>query len=203
MHFLIWTILGCESRPQPGTPVVLVQSTDRQDKLLGTDQIEETIKNSENKNSENKNLESVDSENEVSEGENSEDDFFQDNSLEIPSINMNAEDTLSMESPSKDENTTIVNTETFNSIPKEASDAGNIGLMSDAPVVLVKLIEGSPPRGVLGLPSGEEIVVTAGSIIPEHNLVVWAVGTKSATLVKISANGDTSKMEPLHLSPLY
>ena len=214
MHVLIWTILGCESRPQPGAPVVLVESTERENRFLSTDQAQGEANNSlkdkdsKDKDSKNKDSKNKDSKNKDSETKDSEDSFFKDNSLEIPSENMNTEEIVSTESSYAASTTTTVNPTNTNpqhlGLPSQNNlGAENMGLTSNAPVVLVKLIEGSPPRGVLRLPSGEEIVVSAGRIIPEHNLVVWAVGTKSATLVKISAQGDTSTMEPLYLSPLY
>lgn len=59
------------------------------------------------------------------------------------------------------------------------------------PLRLVATVPGAqPPRAILGLPSGEEIVVTPGSMLPAAGVVVMAIGTESVDLAEIKPAGD-------------
>ena len=60
----------------------------------------------------------------------------------------------------------------------------------------------APPRAVLGLPSGREIVVSPGTMIPEHDLVVMAIGTDAVQVDRIVADGDRTRVETEVLRPL-
>lgn len=72
------------------------------------------------------------------------------------------------------------------------------------PLRLVKTLpDTNPPRAVLGLPNGEEIVVTPGKMIPAHNLVVMSIGPRSAELARISAEGDHANVQPVSLQTQY
>ena len=201
MHVLIWSIWGCESRPQPGSPVVFVETEESGNTLS-----EEVVQ--EKGNSE---------EEESLEDDKSDDDLFSDRSFEVSSEQMIKNDASAVLSTSKEEGTVqsnnngIVTTDTVGqeepvNDPRDDADTKSDSdplSSNNMPFVLVDLLETVPPRAVLMLPSGEEIVVKAGMLIPEFNMIVLAVGTKSATLVRVSGAGDTSDMEPLRLTPLY
>jgi hypothetical protein len=60
-----------------------------------------------------------------------------------------------------------------------------------------------PPRAILGLPDGEEIVVTAGEMVPKHNVVVMAVGQDRVQLAQVSPSGDHAQVSELVLVAQY
>jgi len=72
------------------------------------------------------------------------------------------------------------------------------------PVRLVRTLPDTfPPRAILGLPDGREIVVTPGSMVPDQGLVVVAIGRETAQLAQVSAQGDHAAIQPLMLSAQY
>lgn len=60
-----------------------------------------------------------------------------------------------------------------------------------------------PPRAILGLPDGREVVVTPGAMVPEVGLVVLAIGAQSVQLARVQATGDHATVDAILLSPLY
>ena len=77
-------------------------------------------------------------------------------------------------------------------------------MMTQWPVRLVKTIpDTNPPRAILGLPSGEELVVSPGTMVPEHGLVVIAIGPSSAQLAQVTPQGDHAAVSPLTLQTMY
>ena len=76
--------------------------------------------------------------------------------------------------------------------------------VSGWPVRLVKTLpETNPPRAILGLPSGEELVVSPGSMVPEHGLVVIAIGPNSAQIAQVTPQGDHAAISPVTLQTMY
>lgn len=76
--------------------------------------------------------------------------------------------------------------------------------LSAWPVRLVKTIsDTNPPRAILGLPGGEELVVSPGTMVPEHGLVVIAIGPNSAQLAQITPQGDHAAVSPMTLQAMY
>jgi hypothetical protein len=72
------------------------------------------------------------------------------------------------------------------------------------PVRLVKTIpDAQPPRAVLGLPGGKEIVVTPGTMIPEEGLVVVAVGPDRVQLSQVKSHGDHASITSFTLDAMY
>jgi hypothetical protein len=72
------------------------------------------------------------------------------------------------------------------------------------PVRLVKTIpDAQPPRAVLGLPNGKEIVVTPGTMIPEEGLVVVAVGPNRVQLSQVKSQGDHASITSFTLDAMY
>jgi len=72
------------------------------------------------------------------------------------------------------------------------------------PVRLVSTIpQAQPPRAILGLPSGEERVVSPGSILAEQGLVVMSVTADRVQLAKIEAAGDHATIAPIELTAQY
>jgi hypothetical protein len=76
--------------------------------------------------------------------------------------------------------------------------------LSQWPVRLVRTLpDTQPPRAILGLPSGQELVVSPGSMVPDHGLVVMAVGRDSVQLAKVDAKGDSAAVSMVTLAALY
>ena len=202
MHVLIWMILGCESRPQPGSPVVFVDA-DKSYKSLSEESVQEEDSQKEDSQKE-----------DSTENNNSDEDPFSDRSFEISSDEMaNNKDSVPDDSKQNISDLTVNQGTKTDPVeqgetvgdPKSEDESGGGELLDSIkmPFVLVDLLETVPPRAVLRLPSGDEIVAKAGMLIPKYNVLVLAVGTESATLVKVFEDGDTSRMEPLYLTPLY
>ena len=78
------------------------------------------------------------------------------------------------------------------------------GAVSSWPIRLVKTLpETNPPRAILGLPSGEELVVSPGSMVPEHGLVIISIGPNSAQIAQVSPQGDHAAISPMTLQTMY
>jgi hypothetical protein len=80
--------------------------------------------------------------------------------------------------------------------PGQAVEGFGVRLLSVTP-------QSTPPRAILSLPSGEEIVIQPGTMIPEHHLVVMAVGEDAVQVARIVADGDRVRVETQDLSALY
>ncbi|MBM4392672.1 MAG: hypothetical protein FJ090_16235 [Deltaproteobacteria bacterium] len=81
-----------------------------------------------------------------------------------------------------------------------------VGLPSSTsfPVRLVStIVSAQPPRAVVGLPSGEEVVVSPGSVLATEGLVVMAVMDGRVQLAKIKPQGDHAAIESLEISAQY
>lgn len=61
----------------------------------------------------------------------------------------------------------------------------------------------SPPRAVLGLSSGAELVVEAGDMVPEEQLIVLAVGADAVQVAHVRPDGDRAEVRAEVLTPLY
>jgi hypothetical protein len=72
------------------------------------------------------------------------------------------------------------------------------------PVRLVTTVpRASPPRAILGLPNGKEIVVNPGAMVPELGLVVIAIAPGSAELARIVPVGDHATIQSITLQAQY
>jgi len=59
------------------------------------------------------------------------------------------------------------------------------------PLRLVATVPGAqPPRAILGLPGGAEVVVTPGTMLPDVGVVVMAIGSESVDLAEVRPAGD-------------
>ncbi|MFH1463235.1 MAG: hypothetical protein ABIO70_02510, partial [Pseudomonadota bacterium] len=71
------------------------------------------------------------------------------------------------------------------------------------PLRLVATVAGAqPPRAILGLPGGAEVVVTPGTMLPEASVVVMAVGAASVELAEVRPAGDHAVVQPRTLLAL-
>ncbi len=72
------------------------------------------------------------------------------------------------------------------------------------PVRLVSTLpQAQPPRAILGLPSGKEIVVSPGSMLADEGLVVVAITAGQVELAQVEPAGDHAKITPITLSSQY
>ncbi|MSP54374.1 MAG: hypothetical protein EXR69_02020 [Myxococcales bacterium] len=92
------------------------------------------------------------------------------------------------------------------SVPPAPAGPPAVGLPPDTrwPVRLVSTIpQAQPPRAVLGLPSGLEIVVSPGSMLADQGLVVVAVSAGKVELAQIEPAGDHAKITQITLTAQY
>ncbi len=90
------------------------------------------------------------------------------------------------------------------SVPPAPAPPAPIASAMSWPVRLVKTLpETNPPRAILGLPDGRELVVSPGTMVPEHGLVVIAIGPNSAQIAQITPQGDFAAVSPLTLQTMY
>ncbi len=72
------------------------------------------------------------------------------------------------------------------------------------PVRLVTTVpRATPPRAILGLPDGREVVVNPGSMVPDLGLVVIAIAPGSAELARIAPVGDHATIQSMTLQAQY
>ena len=82
-------------------------------------------------------------------------------------------------------------------VPQEASVPPRPQTLLDAgwPLVVVKTLSDlNPPRAILGMPNGDEIVVKPGQVLEDHKLVVMAIGSQRVDIVRISQQGDRASL---------
>lgn len=60
-----------------------------------------------------------------------------------------------------------------------------------------------PPRAILGLSDGSEVVVEPGSMIPSEKVVVLAIGEDAIQIAEVTPMGDRARVESKVLSALY
>jgi len=72
------------------------------------------------------------------------------------------------------------------------------------PVRLVSTLpQAQPPRAILGLPSGEELVVSPGSMLAEQGIVVVSVSAGKVELASVEPAGDHAKITTITLTAQY
>ena len=88
-----------------------------------------------------------------------------------------------------------------------SQDAARLWMCASRPPRRVRLVrtlpDTQPPRAILGLPDGTEIVVSPGSMVPAHGLVVVAIGRQSAQLARVTALGDHASVDSVTLTSMY
>lgn len=92
--------------------------------------------------------------------------------------------------------------------PAAAASAGPalpaLSVAAQFPVRLVSTLpQAQPPRAVLGLADGSEIVVSPGSVLGPEGLVVMAVLDGRVQLAKVRPAGDHATIEPVELTAQY
>ena len=75
--------------------------------------------------------------------------------------------------------------------------------MGTWPLRVVKTeAELNPPRAILGLPNGKEVVIQPGMQLVDEGLVVMSIGKRGVVLAKITAQGDHAQIESITLTSL-
>jgi hypothetical protein len=88
-------------------------------------------------------------------------------------------------------------------VPQMPAAAAALALDAGWGVRLVAVLPNTqPPRAVLGLASGEEVVVEPGSFVEAARVVVLAVGSEGVQVAYVEPNGDRTKVRTEMLSPL-
>ncbi|MEZ4321559.1 MAG: hypothetical protein R3F61_29065 [Myxococcota bacterium] len=65
------------------------------------------------------------------------------------------------------------------------------------------LVELQPPRAVLGLSDGSEVVVQPGTFLPDQRLVVMAVGRNAVQVSRVIPDGYQARVETHTISSLF
>jgi len=69
--------------------------------------------------------------------------------------------------------------------------------------LLATLLDVQPPRAVVALPDGTERVVQPGTFLPEHRLVILAVGRNAVQVAHIEPMGWNSRVQTQTLRSLF
>ncbi len=83
-----------------------------------------------------------------------------------------------------------------NGWPSQVAKAWPVRLVTTVP-------NATPPRAILGLPDGREVVVNPGSMVPDLGIVVVAISPNSADLAKVAPAGDHATIESITLTAQY
>ena len=82
---------------------------------------------------------------------------------------------------------------------QQASDHGAGG-----PIHLVSVLPNAvPPRAILALPSGKEIVVKPGQMVPELGLIVLRISAQSVEIAKVEHDGQQASVHTQTLQSQY
>jgi len=88
----------------------------------------------------------------------------------------------------------------------DRGDADPVGVADQAAwgVRLIQTLDTrQPPKAVLGMPDGEELIVTSGSMLPDVGIVVIAVGKDMVQLAHVIPEGDHAEIETKILNAQY
>lgn len=80
----------------------------------------------------------------------------------------------------------------------------------DAPIggswglrLLATVHDVQPPRAMIALPDGTELVVQPGQMLPEHKLIVLAVGNEAIQVARVTPQGFYAKVETETVASLF
>jgi hypothetical protein len=65
------------------------------------------------------------------------------------------------------------------------------------------VIDATPPRAILGLAGGREIVVTPGQLVPEARVIVLAIGRDRVQVAEVTPEGDHATVRTTMIEALY
>ncbi len=63
--------------------------------------------------------------------------------------------------------------------------------------------QSQPPRAILGLTDGREVVVEPGTMLPNERLIVLAIGQDAIQVAEVTPMGDRAKVESHMLQAMY
>ncbi len=75
--------------------------------------------------------------------------------------------------------------------------------LHSTPRLIAVIPNTQPPRAILGLTTGEEIVVEPGTMIPHAGVVVLAIGEGGVQIAEVIPEGDHVSLESHNLVPLH
>jgi len=75
--------------------------------------------------------------------------------------------------------------------------------LSGAVQLISTTAQSQPPRAILGLADGTEVVVEPGTMLPDERIVVLAVGQDAVQIAEITPEGDRARMESRILQAMY
>lgn len=79
-----------------------------------------------------------------------------------------------------------------------------VSTLSGWPLRLVKTVpEAMPPRAILGLPDGRELVVSPGTLVADQGIVVVSISRDHVELARVEARGDHASITPVTLLAQY
>ncbi len=98
--------------------------------------------------------------------------------------------------------------------PAPASQAVRVPVLSALPAgasataawpvrLLTTLDDTQPPRAILGLADGREVVVKPGTMLPDQGIVVMSVGRGQVQIARIAAEGDHATVRDQTLTAQY
>jgi hypothetical protein len=96
-------------------------------------------------------------------------------------------------------------------VPAESLSGPSLGAVPDVPTatgsfgirVLATLTDVQPPRAILGMPDGSEVVLQPGGMIQAAHLVVLAIGRSGVQVATIEPQGWATRVETAMLPVLY
>ena len=69
--------------------------------------------------------------------------------------------------------------------------------------VVSTIVGAQPPRAILGLADGTEIVVKPGTMVPEAGIVVLAIGRDAIQVAEVVPEGDHTRVETRVIQAMY
>lgn len=88
-------------------------------------------------------------------------------------------------------------------VPPSAWDPGTAGTPSWGVRLVSTLADTQPPRAVLALGEGDEVVVQPGTFVPRARLVVLAIGRDAVQVAHVEPEGDHTRVTTEILQPFY
>jgi hypothetical protein len=79
----------------------------------------------------------------------------------------------------------------------------DIGLSAWGIRLISTTVAANPTRAMVGLPDGTELVVKAGTLLPEVGVVILAIGSGRVQIAEITPAGDHARITPKTITALY
>ena len=90
-----------------------------------------------------------------------------------------------------------------NSFALTEGEAGGQHVQSWGLRVVATIPQAQPPRAILELPGGGEVVVVPGTLLPESGVVVLAIGERLVKIAEVTPQGDHAELTSRELHTMY